>query len=45
MSHHRMRQSLVAIGTVTLAAAPLHAHTQADMNQDACAQIKKPIRR
>jgi uncharacterized protein YecT (DUF1311 family) len=31
----------IAIGILALAAATLHAQTQADMNQDACAQYKK----
>lgn len=39
MSHYKSLR--VAIGMLALAAATLHAQTQADMNQDACAQYKK----
>jgi uncharacterized protein YecT (DUF1311 family) len=39
MSHYKSLR--VAIGMLTLAAATLHAQTQADMNQGACAQYKK----
>lgn len=31
------------LGPLTLTAGGLHARTQADTNQDACAQYKKPI--